>query len=136
MTRFEFTATNIKWNIAGLERTLHTEKSPVGRHISHRAHGILLGARRQVGVDTGALKASLRVTRNKRDPRGQFVMVGSPLNYALMHHNGTKPHIITPNRSQYLVFNKGGRVIYATSVRHPGTKPNRYLTDNIYLAAG
>jgi hypothetical protein len=136
MTRFEFTATNMKWNAAGLHYTLHSGAGPVGRDISKRADKILIGARRQVGVDTGALKASLRVTRHNRDPRGQFVMVGSPLNYALMHHEGTKPHIITPNRSQYLVFNKGGRVIYATSVRHPGTRPNRYLTDNIYLAVG
>lgn len=136
MTRFEFTYTNMKWNQAGLYYTLHSPIGPVGRDISRRANKILNAARVQVGVDTGALKASLRITRHNRDPRGQFVKVGSPLNYALMHHEGTKPHIITPNRSQYLVFNKGGRVIYATSVRHPGTKPNRYLSDNIYLAKG
>lgn len=123
------------WNKSGLHYTLDSKVGPVGRNIYQRGRSILRGARTQVGVDTGALKASLRIAHD-RDARGGFIKVGSPLNYALMHHEGTKPHIITPNRSQYLVFNKGGRVIYATSVRHPGTKPNRYLTDNIYLARG
>ena len=87
----------------------------------------------QAGIDTGRLKRSLKMT-HERSSRGQFVMVGSKLNYALMHHEGTRPHIITPNRAQVMVFNKGPRVIYTTSVRHPGTKANRYLKDNLYLA--
>ena len=33
-----------------------------------------------------------------------------------------------------MVFASKGNVIYTTSVNHPGTKPNRYLTDNLYLA--
>ena len=131
--KLSFTATNITWNNAGLDYLLKNPLGPVGRSLSKRGLRVAGAARRQVGVDTGALKRSISMS-HKRDARGQFVKVGSPLNYARMHHEGTKPHIITPNRSQYLVFNKGSRVIYATSVRHPGTKPNRYLTDNLYLA--
>jgi hypothetical protein len=131
--QISFTATNITWNNAGLDYLLKNPLGPVGRSLSKRGLRVANAAKRQVGVDTGALRRSIS-TSHKRDVRGQFVKVGSPLNYALMHHQGTKPHIITPNRSQYLVFNKGSRVIYATSVRHPGTKPNRYLTDNLYLA--
>jgi hypothetical protein len=131
--KISFTATNITWNNAGLDYLLNNPLGPVGRSLSKRGLRVANAAKRQVGVDTGALKRSISMS-HRRDIRGQFVKVGSPLNYALMHHQGTKPHIITPNRSQYLVFNKGSRVIYATSVRHPGTKPNRYLTDNLYLA--
>lgn len=128
-----FTVTDIKWRRPELDYLLKNPSGPVGRTLGKRGLRVVIAARRQVGVDTGALKRSISMS-HKRDVRGQFVKVGSPLNYALMHHEGTKPHIITPNRSQYLVFNKGSRVIYATSVRHPGTKPNRYLTDNLYLA--
>jgi len=92
-----------------------------------------MAATMQVGVDSGRLKKSLKMT-HERAGTGQFVKVGSKLNYALMHHEGTRPHIITPNRAQILAFNKGSRVIYATQVRHPGTKANRYLKDNLYLA--
>jgi hypothetical protein len=131
--KVSFTAGDLKWYKPELDYLLNNPSGPVGRSLGKRGNRVAVAARRQVGVNTGALKRSISVS-HKRDVRGQFVKVGSPLNYALMHHEGTKPHIITPNRSQYLVFNKGSRVIYATSVRHPGTKPNRYLTDNLYLA--
>lgn len=124
---------NITWNNTALDNLLHSPTGEVGRDLSRRGRKVLLAARGQVGVDTGKLKASISMSHG-RDVRGQFVMVGSKLNHALMHHEGTRPHIITPSRSQVMVFNKGGRVIYATQVRHPGTKPNRYLKDNLYLA--
>ena len=131
--KISFKLTDIEWNNAGLDYLLKNPLGPVGRSLSKRGLRVANAARRQVGVDTGALKRSISIS-HKRDARGQFVRVGSPLSYALMHHEGTKPHIITPHRSQYLVFTKEKRVIYATSVRHPGTEPNRYLTDNLYLA--
>ena len=125
--------TNINWNGTELDFLLNNPAGNVGRDLAKRGRKVLDAARSQVGVDTGRLKASLK-SNQSRDARGQFVMVGSKLNHALMHHEGTRPHIITPSRSQVMVFNKGGRVIYATQVRHPGTKPNRYLKDNLYLA--
>jgi hypothetical protein len=112
---------------------LNNPAGPVGRSLARRGVKVLAAAKRQVGVDTGRLQKSLRMT-HERGARGQFVRVGSKLNHALLHHQGTRPHIITPSRSQVMVFNKGTQIIYATSVRHPGTKPNRYLTDNLYLA--
>lgn len=112
---------------------LNNPAGPVGRSLARRGVKVLAAARVQVGVDTGNLKKSLRMT-HERSARGQFVRVGSKLNHALVHHQGSRPHIITPKRSQVMVFSKGTQIIYATSVRHPGTKPNRYLTDNLYLA--
>lgn len=38
---------------------------------------------------------------------------------------GTKPHTITANGSA-LRFEVNGQVVYATSVNHPGTKPNPF----------
>ena len=116
-----------------IDYLLNNPDGPVGKSLTRRGIKVLVAARRQVGVDTGKLQKSLRINR-ERAARGQFVKVGSKLNYALAHHEGSRPHIITPTRAQVMVFNKGSRVIYATSVRHPGTKANRYLTDNLYLA--
>lgn len=125
--------TKINWYEPQLDILLKQPQGVVGRSLARRGNKVLNAARIQVGVDTGRLKASLKMTHD-RSIRGQFVMVGSKLNYALMHHQGTRPHIITPNRSQVMVFANKGRVIYATRVNHPGTRANRYLTDNLYLA--
>ena len=123
----------INWYEPQLDVLLKQPQGAVGRSLARRGNKVLNAARAQVGVDTGRLKASLKMTHD-RSIRGQFVMVGSKLNHALMHHQGTRPHIITPNRSQVMVFANKGRVIYATRVNHPGTRANRYLTDNLYLA--
>lgn len=110
-------------------------KSPdgsVGRYLRKKGKLIELAAKRQVGVRTGALRSSIHM-RHGRDVRGQYVMVGSKLPYAKMHHEGTKPHMIFPTRASMLRFVKRGQVIYAHAVAHPGTKANKYLTDNLRL---
>lgn len=117
---------------AELSYLLDSPSGPVGRHLAKKGRAVLVAARAQVGVRTGALRNSLHM-RHLRDSRGQFVRIGSPLNYALAHHEGTKPHRITPDRAQVLRFVRGSTVVYAHSVMHPGTKPNRYLTDNLRL---
>lgn len=113
-----------------LDRLLNSPAGEVGRHLSRIGLQILAGAKVQVGVRTGALRASLHM-RHLRDPRGQYVRIGSPLPYARLHHEGSRPHIITPNSAQVLRFVSRGQVIFAHAVRHPGTRPNRYLTDNL-----
>ena len=124
---------NINLSKAQLDYLLNNPAGPVGRSLARRGRKVLAAAKGQVGVETEKLKNSLRMS-HERSARGQFVRVGSKLNYALVHHQGSRPHIITPKRSQVMVFSKGAQIIYATSVRHPGTEPNRYLTDNLYLA--
>ncbi len=117
---------------AALDTMLNSPAGIVGRHMAVTGLQIMIAAKRQVGVDTGRLKNSIHM-RHFRSGIGQVVEVGSPLKYALMHHEGTRPHLITPNRAQVLRFSSGNRVIYTHAVKHPGTRPNRYLTDNLYL---
>jgi hypothetical protein len=125
----------IIWNEPALDYLLKSPVGPVGRDLSKRGNKVLAAARIQVGVSTENLKKSLKVTAHDRSVRGQFVKVGSTtVKYALAHHEGTRPHIITPKRAQVMVFESKGSVIYATRVKHPGTKANRYLSDNLYLA--
>jgi hypothetical protein len=117
---------------AELNFLLDSPSGDVGRYLARKGRMVQVAAMAQVGVRTGALRSSIHM-RHLRDTRGQFVRIGSPLNYALAHHEGTKPHRITPNRAQVLRFVRGSTVVYAHSVMHPGTKPNKFLTDNLSL---
>jgi hypothetical protein len=117
---------------AELDFMLNNPSGEVGRYLAKKGRIVQAAARAQVGVRTGALRASIHM-RHLRDSRGQYVKIGSALNYALLHHEGSKPHLIVPNRATILKFATRGRVVYAHAVMHPGTKANRYLTDNLKL---
>jgi hypothetical protein len=113
-----------------MDRLLISTNGDVGKYLAKRGRLIEAGAKRQVGVQTGALRASIHM-RHFSDPRGQYVKIGSSLNYARMHHEGTKPHLIRPNTAHMLRFYSKGQIVFAHMVRHPGTPANRYLTDNM-----
>lgn len=110
-----------------LDDLLNSPTGAVGQHMRRIGLNILMGARRMVGVDTGRLRASLYMKHARRS-RYQYVQVGSNLRYAYMHHEGTKPHIINPDRGRVLQFNVRGRRVYARRVVHPGTRGRKYLT--------
>jgi hypothetical protein len=116
----------------GWDQVFAMRNSPVGRDLSNRATRVQLAAKAQAGVRTGALKRD--ITKNWVG-RGLTIRVGSSRPYALMHHEGTRPHIIRPRRAKALRWvNARGEVVFAQVVRHPGTHPNRYLEDNLPLA--
>lgn len=117
---------------AELDFLLNSPMGTVGRHLAEKGRRIVVAAKAQVGVDTGRLRASIHM-RHLRSSAGQYIEVGSSVRHALAHHEGTRPHMIFPTRASVLRFSAGGRVIYTHMVRHPGTKPNKYLTDNLYL---
>jgi hypothetical protein len=117
---------------AELDFLLNSPEGDVGKYLAKKGRLIMAAAKAQVGIRTGALRSSIHM-RHLRDSRGQYVKIGSNLDYALLHHQGTKPHVIRPDRAKVLRFVRGSRVIYTTSVMHPGTKANRYLSDNLKL---
>lgn len=113
------------WN-----REFRTPGGMVGQYLDNRGKALVRLAKGQVGVDTGALKRSIdhNVSVNRG---GLIVKVTAHNKKALMHHQGTRPHVISARRAQALRFKWHGRIVYARSVNHPGTRPNRYLTDNL-----
>lgn len=115
-----------------LDTYLNKPMGEVGRYMRKRGSLVVSAAKRQVGVRTGALRASIHM-RHLRDTRGQYLKIGSPLPYARAHHEGTRPHFIRPRERHVLRFQTRGQIVFANLVRHPGTKPNRYLTDNLRL---
>lgn len=102
----------------------------VGNHITDLARKTTMHAMIRVGVDTGALRDSLGFSV-KFGAGPVSAIIGSNNRIALMHHEGTRPHIITPKKSKALVFQSHGKIVYTKIVNHPGTKPNRYLTDSL-----
>jgi hypothetical protein len=122
--------TKLVFRESAMNNYLYSTNGQVGRYLARRGHRIVSAAKRQVGVNTGALRASIHM-RHMSDPRGQYIKIGSSLNYARMHHEGTKPHLIRPNTAHMLRFYSKGQIVFAHMVRHPGTPANRYLTDNM-----
>jgi hypothetical protein len=94
---------------------------------------------------TGALYLSIKIKIN--DKSGLIIgQVGSAKRYAMVIHQGAKPHLIAPRRKRGLKFYwpagvgnpplKVGRVVcYKGVVHHPGFKSNRYLLIPLVLEA-
>lgn len=101
-------------------------RGPIADDLKKRAERVQRASRRMVGVETGHLRRSIR-TQVVPGPVPE-IMIGSPVSYALLHHEGTRRHVIRPHLRKRLRFKVRGRVVYATQVMHPGTRPNPYLT--------
>lgn len=78
-------------------------------------------------VDTGRLRASIRVERRRTLLLRTVWTIGSDVFYAPYVNDGTAPHVIRPRNAQALRFRVGGRIVYARVVNHPGTRPNPFL---------
>lgn len=78
-------------------------------------------------VNTGNLRAQhyMRVAESAQKVRGT---VGNNARYAAAVHDGSVPHTITVRRRKALRFKTGDGIIYARSVRHPGTTGRPWLT--------
>lgn len=128
---FSFTGSKVIIYKTALNFQTHAAQGMVGRHLHKIGNRIVEGAKRQVGVKTGDLRKSIKL-QHIVFREGAAIKVGSNLHYAHAHHEGTKPHIITPNPpNKVLVFSKGSRIVHAQVVKHPGTQPNRYLSDQL-----
>lgn len=127
-------STNVIWveNHAGMYDVLKSPGGPVGRHLASIGRKIQVGAILQAGFRTGMLKLSIKVTQSTTST-GQEVKIGSSVPHALMHHEGTRPHLITGRSGGMLRFTKQGRIVYARAVMHPGTRPNKYLSDHLWV---
>lgn len=98
----------------------------VGRHVFDAATRFQDAARLQVGKDTRNLERSI-VKRPFVRGTENGVRVGSPVEYALVHHEGRGP--VYAKAGKALRFKAGGQVLFRQSVGP--ARPNRFLTDNL-----
>lgn len=122
-----------------LAELLRGPQGPVVRRVLEDGELVKDEAKRRVGVSQ-----PVPGERRKR-PHGQLrdtivkrvvtqgddvvVQVGSSDPIALLHHEGTPPHAIHGNPLLVFFWPRVGRVVAFPRVNHPGTKPNRYLTE-------
>lgn len=74
---------------------------------------------------TGALARSIHYSITGPDSRLRIHFFAR-VPYNIFVVGGTRPHLIAARNAKALRFVVGGRVVFAKSVQHPGTKPNRY----------
>lgn len=106
-----------------LQRLLRGSEGPVDRLVRTKTDQVATSAR---GLAPGSMPRGIK-TRHGRT-RGEIsgdVLSTHPATVYVIH--GTRPHIIRPVRARALRFTVGGRVVFATLVRHPGTSPNNFL---------
>lgn len=115
-----------------LDMLLNNPRGAVGRYMRERARLHVQLSKRKVGIKTGATLRSIHY-RHARDARGQFVEVIASSRVAYMHHEGTRPHMIAAAPGRVMRFAYRGQAVYATRVTHPGTRPNRFLTDTLIV---
>lgn len=121
----------IRWRETNLERVLNSEGGLVGRHLRVKGQKIVSLAKSQAGKRTGALRASIHVSKRGRYVAGQYIQVGSYVPHAAAHHEGTRPRVIIPQKRRVLRFFVKGVLVFRPVVLHPGTRPNRYLVDSM-----
>jgi hypothetical protein len=125
-------------NTRVLDRVLNNPKGELGVELYKRAKRMARHAKNQApigsGPTAGRLKRSIKVYRHERYTKGQTIRIGTSVSYAPYVHEGTRPHLILPkNPAGALKFvPKGGTMVIVTKrVKHPGSRPNRFLTDNV-----
>lgn len=126
------------WDIdnEGVFEVTHSPTGDVARDLRRRGDRVLAVSKRMVHAKTGRLKASLHADLRYGIGGNLMVEVGSDVRHALLHHGGTRPHVIRAKNGGVLRFPSRGKIVHATMVRHPGTRPNPYLTAALPAARG
>ena len=121
---------------AAFHRVFRSENGEVGRWLRRKATMIETLAKITVGVDSGALLRSIDTMLTHHPSGDLMARVGANprdriTGYALIHHEGSRPHVIRARNAKYLRFpnrKTGQGWVFAKEVFHPGTAPNPFLT--------
>lgn len=133
------TGSYVVMNPQKLAELLRGDRGPVVRRMLEDGELVKDEAKRRVGVSTpqpgerrsrphGQLRDRIvkRVVTRGNDVA---VQVGADDPIALLHHQGTHPHVIQGNPLLVFYWAKRSKVVAFPRVNHPGTKPNPYLTE-------
>jgi len=105
--------------------------SELNRAVPKAAHLVERGAKRRVPVRTGRLRSSI-----KTFTRPLMATIRPLVKYADFVHDGTRAHTIRPKKARALAFKKGGKMIFARGVRHPGTKAQPFMANAVDAGRG
>ncbi|WP_326597126.1 hypothetical protein [Streptomyces sp. NBC_01803] len=110
-------------------RALRLRNGAAARRLGERTQRTARIAEAEAPGRMGAF-VSWRVEEGPTGLTGIIVCDHPATRYVL---DGTRPHVIRPRRRQALRFEVGGRTVFAAYVRHPGTRPNPFLTRALRL---
>jgi len=125
----------VRLNERGLYTVLKSQRGPVAAHIREIGRQTTVTAKLLAGMRTGRLKRSIKMTRDRTMTGEYAVLVGADVRHALVHHQGARPHVITPRSPSGMLVFRGRRGTVITSrVNHPGHRANNYLTRALEMA--
>lgn len=79
---------------------------------------------RRNSYKTGALHKSINTVYRKQ---GTQAIIQATANHASFVENGTRAHTIKAKSAKVLAFNSGNKMVFAKSVKHPGTKAKPFM---------
>jgi hypothetical protein len=113
-----------------LDLILVAPRGAVGSTIKQRADRVAMAAKMQAGVQTGRLKRSIKTYDHIRAGSTiQSLKIGSNVSYAYWHHEGTRPGRY--KRKTLVATPRGGVRTMRHRHTYSGTRPNRFLSDNV-----
>ncbi len=121
------------FNEAGMEHEFQSWEGETGRYLARKTQEVEGGAILSAPRRTGHLESQISSTYGYTtggDLESQCGVNpgGSTAGYALIQHEGGRPHIIMPRTARVLRFVTHGMVVYARRVSHPGNPALHYLT--------
>lgn len=122
-------------NPRGQTEVLHSPNGMVADHLRNLGNLTQRIARQKAGKKTGKLARSIKPQLTSAST-GLVMRVGSDNKIALLHHEGTRRHIIRARNAKALAFVWHGQLVFRRSVNHPGTRANPYLLIAVSQAIG
>lgn len=118
--------TTFELDQAALDHLLRDPGGPTDDYIAGLAHLTVSEAKGRAPVATGKLRDMIRAYRE-----GGVWYVIADTDYSLAVHEGTRPHVIRrkPPGKVLRFPSRGGTIVYAPKVDHPGTAGQPFLTD-------
>lgn len=117
------------------ERELHARLRAMQRAPEGLMRTVGLTAIREQKALAPVRTGNLRRTIHLGSLSASHVDTVASAKYARAVEYGTGPHIIVPRRRKVLRFSVGGRVVYTTRVRHPGTAARPFMEPGLRKAA-
>lgn len=115
------------------------KNGPLIQDLDRRASRVQRVQQAYVRKRTGYLLSTIRKQRTYSPVRPKVtVLAGSKnIDYTLYEDQGTRPHVIRPRTKKFLRFvNRGGQIVFAKQVNHPGTTGSHFIERSMIYAAG
>ncbi|MCA9647231.1 MAG: hypothetical protein KC492_41365 [Myxococcales bacterium] len=82
---------------------------------------------------TGKLQDKTKA-RVMRTAGGKLLRISNSAKYAKAIELGSKAHLIEARRKKFLRFKIAGKWVFARRVKHPGTKPHKFLWRSLWAS--